>query len=103
MTPLSRDRRLEGAIGRVLWLGIMASSMCLAVGLVMTLAGSGEGVARLLLVTGLMLLLTTPAARVLISAVAYARQGDWLFVALTLVVLLELVASVVAAVSGARV
>jgi uncharacterized membrane protein len=41
-----------------------------------------------------MLLMATPAARVVLSAVSYARRRDWVFVALTLIVLLQLLASV---------
>jgi uncharacterized membrane protein len=49
------------------------------------------------LTTGLVILLATPAARVMVSAVSYARERDWLFVALTLTVLAELIASSIAA------
>jgi uncharacterized membrane protein len=37
---------------------------------------------------------------VIVSVVGYAREGDWLFVALTLTVLLALAGSVVAAFWG---
>jgi uncharacterized membrane protein len=43
------------------------------------------------------ILLATPAARVIVSVVEYVRERDWLFVALTLAVLLGLAASVWAA------
>ena len=95
-------RPLELVVGRVLWLGTMASSTCLGVGLVVALVSGGSGLSRLLLDVGLVTLLATPAARVAVSIVDYLRQRDWLFSALTLVVLLELAASVVAAVYGMR-
>jgi uncharacterized membrane protein len=91
---------LEQAVGRVLRLGITASSVCLGIGLALALGGVAPGLARRLLTTGLMILLATPISRVAVSAVDYARERDWLFVALTLIVLLELAASVVAAVFG---
>ena len=53
--------------------------------------------ARLLLGTGLIILLATPPARVVASVIEYIRERDWTFVALTLVVLLALAGSVVAA------
>ena len=95
-------RRLETSLGWVLWLGMLASSICLGTGLVMTLAAGDNGLSHRFLDVGLVILLATPAARVGVSIVDYARERDWLFTVLTWVVLLELVASVVAAVYGAR-
>ncbi len=98
--PPDNDRGLEMALGRLLGGGVMASSICLGAGLVMTLVGEGGGMTRALLAAGLVLLMATPAARVVVSAVGYARRRDWMFVGLTLVVFLELVASVVLAFQG---
>jgi hypothetical protein len=92
-----RDRRFESALGRVLGAGILASTVCLAAGLPLALSGTAVAVARLLLGAGLFLLMATPIARVVVSIVTYARRRDWLFAVLTLIVLLELGASVVAA------
>jgi uncharacterized membrane protein len=91
------DRNLEAAIGRVLRLGVLASSACLGAGLAITLALGSTRLATGLLTTGLVILLATPAARVVVSTVSYARERDWLFVALTLTVLAELIASSIAA------
>ena len=95
-------RPLEIVVGRVLWVGTMASSTCLGAGLIIALASGGSGLSRLLLDVGLVILLATPAARVAVSVVDYLRERDWLFSALTLIVLLELAASVAAAVYGVR-
>lgn len=46
-----------------------------------------RGDERGLIQLGLLLLIATPVARVLFSALAFARQRDWLYVALTLMVL----------------
>jgi uncharacterized membrane protein len=92
---------LELAIGRLLRFGIRATTLCLSVGLGMMAAGVGLDVALALLSLGLLLLLATPVARVVISILDYARQRDWLFFVLTVVVLLELAASVVLAMYGA--
>jgi len=51
----------------------------------------------MLLEAALIVLLVTPAARVVVSIIEYVRERDWLFVALTLVVLAALGGSVVAA------
>ena len=89
--------RLETTIGEVLRFGTIASSTMFAIGLLMTLAKYQTAVARLLLDGGLMILLATPAARVMVSVVEYIRERDWAFVMLTFIVLLALAGSVVAA------
>ena len=89
--------RLEGLIGSVLRAGVIASSICLGVGLVLALAGNAANAANLLLQTGVIVLLATPVARVVVSIIEYAQQRDWKFTLLTAVVLVELLASVVAA------
>lgn len=90
-------KRLEERIGDVLRAGTILSSLLFAAGLIMAMAGYSTRFAGLLLETALVVLMTTPAARVLISVIAYVRERDWLFVALTVVVLLALGGSVVAA------
>lgn len=90
--------RLELAVGIVLRAGVTASSLCLAVGLLMSFAGVGaSGASQQLLQVGILVLLATPAARVVVSIVEYVLERDWTFAALTLIVLGELVASAVAA------
>ena len=83
-TPLTR---LERHLGRLLLAGVLASAACLAVGLVLTFAGRSAGA---ILTTGLVLLMATPILRVIVSIVEYVRMRDWLFVAVTLFVLLVL-------------
>ena len=89
------DSGLEVLIGRVLRIGVTASSICLAVGLVVSLVAPGAGPA--ILNVGIVLLILTPAARVVLSIVEYATARDWTFTLLTTIVLLELVAGAVAA------
>ena len=89
--------RLEQRIGEVLRFGTLASSALFAIGLLMALAGYQPGLGEVLLQAALIILLATPAARVVVSIIEYAREGDWLFVVLTLVVLLALGGSVAAA------
>ena len=51
----------------------------------------------MLLNAGIIVLLATPVSRVVVSTVEYAVARDWAFATLTFVVLLELIASAVAA------
>jgi uncharacterized membrane protein len=96
--PSDREvSRLEAAVGFVLRAGVMLSSVCLALGLVLSLSGAAAAAAGLLLQVGLVVLLATPVARVFISITEYIRERDWRFTTLTLIVLAELLASVVAA------
>lgn len=88
--------KLERLIGIVLRAGVVISSTCLAVGLLLYLANGGA-LAAFLLNAGIVVLLATPLARVVVSTVQYASQRDWPFAALTFIVLLELIASAVAA------
>jgi uncharacterized membrane protein len=89
--------RLERTIGGVLRLGTIGSSALFAVALVMALTGRRADVAQRLATAGLVILLATPAARVVVSVIEYVRERDWTFVALTLIVLLALAGSVAAA------
>jgi uncharacterized membrane protein len=93
----SATQRLEAMIGEVLRFGTITSSTMFAIGLVMTVVRYQPAVAQLLLGTGLVILLATPPARVVVSVIEYIRQRDWTFVVLTLIVLLALAGSVVAA------
>ena len=88
--------RLETIIGTVLRVGINTSTACLACGIVLYFV-SGGPLAAMLLQAGIVILLATPIARVVVSVVQYLNERDWTFTALTFVVLLELLASVVAA------
>ena len=94
--PTPGDARLERILANVLWTGVMASSFSLAVGLALTLVLGGSSSGPWLTI-GLLTLMATPVARVAVSAATYVMQRDWLFAVLTLLVLLELAASVGAA------
>jgi uncharacterized membrane protein len=96
------DDILERYVGRVLRTGMAASSACLGVGFVLAAAGVNIRLGTTLLTAGLLILLATPMARVVVSWIDYIRERDWLFAALTLVVLTELALSILAAVYGIR-
>ncbi len=88
--------RLERIISVVLRAGVVTSSVCLGLGLALTLLGGGQATQWLLNI-GVIVLLATPVARVLVSITEYAASRDWTFVVLTAIVLAELAASAVAA------
>ena len=88
--------RLDRVVGSLLRAGVTTSSVCLAAGLLMEIAGVGPA-ARVVLNAGLLVLLATPAGFVAVSAVEYVLARDWTFVALAAIVLVELMAGVVAA------
>jgi uncharacterized membrane protein len=88
---------MERVVGIVLRGGVVASTTCLTVGLLLSLATGGGRIATLLLNAGIVVLLATPVARVVVSTVEYVVERDWRFAALTCLVLLELIASAVAA------
>ena len=89
--------RLERSVAIVLRAGVMLSSACLALGLVLSLTQAAQRMAELLLQSGILVLLCTPVARVVISTAEYAAAREWRFAVLTSIVLLELLASAVAA------
>lgn len=91
------DQQLERVLGRVLGTGVIISSVCLLLGLVLSFAQVWPDAAILLLRAGLIVLMMTPMARVVASAITYVIERDWMFAALTTAVFLELAASVVAA------
>jgi len=97
---MTQPSRLEQAIGVVLRAGVTVSVVCLAVGLVLTFLNIP--VASSLLNVGIVVLLMTPVARVVVSVIEYTAAREWAFVGLTVTVLLELVASGVAAMYGRK-
>jgi uncharacterized membrane protein len=102
MTSRADAARLERIVGAVLRLGVTASAVCLGVGLGLSFADGSSTLAAVLLNIGIIVLLVTPVARVVVSAAEYALQRDWVFVSLTLTVLAELIASALAAMHGRR-
>ena len=95
--PKGTSPRMERVVGTVLRGGVVASSACLTIGLLLSLLTHGGTLANWLLNAGIVILLATPVARVVVSTGEYVIERDWQFAALTTIVLLELVASAVAA------
>jgi len=91
------DFQIEDRVGAILRLGVRASSVCLAVGLLLSILTGYDSASVWLMTAGLMMLMATPVARVAVSVVGYAAGRDWTFFILTSIVLLELGAGIVAA------
>jgi len=89
---------LEMTLGHVLRAGVVASTVSLAAGLIAAFSFGPDPLTTFLLTAGIVILIATPVARVVISCLAYFRRRDWTFAVLTLIVLAELVASIVAAI-----
>jgi uncharacterized membrane protein len=113
--PQTSDERMDRAIGNLLRAGVLASAAVVLLGAGLHLARHGgdpvpdrsefrpeppefsqpvqivrsalSGSGRAIIQFGLLLLIATPVARVAFSTVAFARQRDYLYVAITLVVL----------------
>ena len=91
------DFKLEERLGQILRVGVYASSVCLGVGLLLSLTTSAVAISGALMTAGLVMLMATPVARVAASVVEYGVHRDWTFFTLTAIVLLELLAGIVAA------
>jgi len=112
--PPERDEALELVLGNLLRIGVIIAAAVVAAGGVFLLAarwswipdfrsfqGGGSPLRSVPLIlqgafalhpdavvqTGLLLLIATPVLRVVFSLFGFARQRDWLYVALTLIVL----------------
>lgn len=90
-----RDVRLERWLGLALSVGVAASTVLLGAGLLLALAAAAPHASALLLRLGLITLMATPVARVVISVFEYGVKKDWAFLALTAAVLAMLLASLV--------
>lgn len=86
-------------LGRVLMWGNLVSTVMLVIGVVLLFAvSSAIGVAFVR--AGLVTLLATPIARVLVATGGFLSAGDYRWAGMSAVVLLILVGSVVVALSG---
>lgn len=116
----AREERVEALLGYVLRAGVMAAALIVAAGGVLYLLRHGQeqpdlrvfhgepaqlrtiagivsfaksGHARGIIQLGLLVLLVTPVVRVALSIAIFARQRDWIYVVITLMVLAGLAGS----------
>jgi len=78
---------------RLRWLTLAAVALfgvALVAGLLLHLSSPGSAVSVGFLQTGLVLLMTAPALRILVAVAERVRRRDWPFVLMTLIVALEL-------------
>ena len=113
--------KIERNIGKILRIGVFVSTTVIIIGILMFLlsghSGYAEGVspdkfkeilsglvefkALAWLMTGLFLLILTPVLRVVASIVAFAKEGDKLYVAITTLVLVILIVAMFVGHGGA--
>ena len=84
--------RLEGLLERLMITGVASSAVCMVAGLAIFLTGAHSSTATAVVTAGLIILMATPALRVVIAVVEAIRMRDWFFLAVagTVVVLLTL-------------
>jgi hypothetical protein len=78
---------------RLLWVSrtnVVLFGAAMAAGLVLHLASPYGVLSVRLLQAGLVLLMAAPALRILIAVVERIRRGDWVFVLMTAIVVVEL-------------
>jgi uncharacterized membrane protein len=115
------DERIEQIVGNLLRAGVLTAAAVVSVGAVLYLIQEGSGTpayqqfhgepsslrhvtdivadafhcsGRAVIQLGLVLLLATPVARVLLTVIAFALQRDRLYVVVTLIVLAVLLSSI---------
>ena len=96
MNPPATDR-LERWLGRILTAGVVTSTVLLTAGLLLQLLGVEPGATAALTRAGLIVLMATPVARVVVSVIEYSFERDWLFAVLTTTVLAILLGSLAVA------
>ena len=84
------DREMEDRHTWVANISVIASSFVLAAGLVVHTVLSQEELAQRILGAGLVLLMASPALRILMAVAERARRRDLQLVTITVIVLLEL-------------
>jgi hypothetical protein len=78
---------------RFRWLSVGAVfvfSAALAFGLLLYVADQGSDASRIALQTGLVLLMSAPAVRILVATAERIRRRDWTFLLMTAIVAIEL-------------
>ena len=78
---------------RLRWLTVtvvVSFGVALLAGMILHLVSPGSAPSIALLQTGLVLLMTAPAVRILIAVAERIRRQDWPFVLMTVVIVLEL-------------
>lgn len=118
--PVTSDTQTEQVMGKLLRVGVLTAALVVAAGGIVYICQHGSELAdkhqfvgeperlthpvevvegalqfhgRALIQLGILLLIATPVARVMFSVYAFARQRDYVYVVITLIVLAILVYS----------
>jgi uncharacterized membrane protein len=92
------ERQMEEIIGQILRAGVLIAAAIVATGGIWYLASggpAGDPRAVTTMWVGLLVLVATPVARVVVSLVAFAIQGDRAYVLITTIVLAVLAYSMI--------
>jgi uncharacterized membrane protein len=81
---------IERLLSRLMLAGITSSAISLLLGLVVLLVSPGAAVGTAIVTFGLMVLMATPALRVIVTVVESIRLRDWFFVATAIAVVVLL-------------
>lgn len=81
-------------LGLVLGLGVYGSVVLILAGFALTAFTATHETGLALAQGGVLLLISTPVLRVLVSVAAFARERDWTYVAITAAVLAMLALSI---------
>ena len=100
MTEPHKSGAVEDALARLMLVGVYGSTACLVAGLIAWSVQHESPVAANLLTLGLVVLMTTPALRVLNSAIEAVRLRDWLHLATIIAVAILLGAAVTVAMAA---
>lgn len=90
---------MEMVLARLLRIGSILAAILLAAGIAAMLM-NGASCAPHLIKAGLIVLLLTPVSRVLVAALVFAKEKDWLFALFCLIVLCSLAVGVRLGVCG---
>lgn len=93
---------LDARLDRVLRIFTRLSAICLALGLVGALAWPGELAPRVLLHTGIILLLASPGARLVVLVAVYAQRRQWGTVVMAALTLAIMMSSLIAGLMALR-
>lgn len=85
---------IEVIVGRMLMMGTVAASILIGVGVASLVLGVAPDLARQLTTAGLITLVATPVLRVLSAIWVYVRERDYVFAAISTLVLAVLACGV---------
>lgn len=87
---MSRNSDVEVRFGWLAVAVVAGSGALLATGLLLHILQPGGAASRAMLEAGLITLMLAPAVRLALAVAERARRGDWAFVIMTAVVVIEL-------------